>query len=130
MSPELCFPIDVTNERGECFVQRFIKGFLSLLYLFFVMAMARSLGNKVFQTKACRRVETNNMQTIVVDMNERAKAKALVMKEGTSSAYFMVAIETVVIGKVYDHHATENLQIDKILVPSFYQNFETLVLFS
>lgn len=115
MSPELCFPIDVTNERGECFVQRFIKGFLSLLYLFFViMAMARSLGNRVFQTKACRRVETNKMQTIVVDMNERAKASALVMKEGTSSAYLMVAIETVVIGKVYDHHATENLQIVSI----------------
>lgn len=53
------------------------------------------------------------MQTIVVDMNERAKANALVMKEGTSSAYFMVAIETVVIGNVYDHHATENLQIVK-----------------
>lgn len=75
------------------------------------MAMARSLGNKVHQTKACRKVETNNTETIVDDMNERETARPLLRTEGTCSAYFMVATDTVVMGNVYDHHATENLQL-------------------
>lgn len=74
------------------------------------MAMARSLGNKVRHTKPWRSVETKSTQTIVEDMNDSAKARPLVMGEATSSAYLMVAIEAVVIGNVYDHHATENLR--------------------
>lgn len=73
------------------------------------MAMARSFGNKVFQTKPCKRVDTNRMATIVVDINERDKARPLLPTEGACSAYLIVAIDAVVIGKVYDHHDTENL---------------------
>ena len=64
------------------------------------MAMARSLGNNVRQTKACRNVETNNTKTIVDDMNERDTARPLLRTEGTCSAYFMLATDTVVRGKV------------------------------
>lgn len=73
------------------------------------MAIARSLGKRVRQTKAWRRVEMNRMKTIVDDMKERVTARPLLMTEGACSAYFIVAIDAVVIGNVYDHHATENL---------------------
>lgn len=49
------------------------------------------------------------MATIVVDMNESDNARPLLTSEGASSAYLIVAIDTVVIGKVYDHHDSENL---------------------
>lgn len=74
------------------------------------MAMARSFGNSVRQTKAWRRVEMNKMATIVDDTKERESARPLLIIVGTCSAYLMVATEAVVMGKVYDHHATENLQ--------------------
>lgn len=88
-----------------CLVQRLIsyallKGFFSLVIFFFVIAIAKSFGNNVCQTKACRRVETNNTKTIADDMKERVIARPLLGIEGTSSAYLMVATEAVVIGKV------------------------------
>lgn len=64
------------------------------------MAMARSLGNKDRHTKACRRVETKSTATMVEDMRERPRAKPLLKKQGTSSAYLIVAIDAVVMGKV------------------------------
>lgn len=81
----------------------------SLPCFLFFMAMARSFGNKVFQTKPCRRVETSSMATIVDDINESDKARPLLPTEGVCSAYLIEAIDAVVIGKVYDHHDTENL---------------------
>lgn len=51
----------------------------------------------------------NNTETIVEDMNDRLRARPLLKKQGTCSAYFIVATDAVVMGKVYDHHATENL---------------------
>lgn len=45
-------------------------------------------------------MEKNNTKTIVEDMNDSAKARPLLITEGTSSAYLMVAIEAVVIGNV------------------------------
>lgn len=50
------------------------------------------------------------MATIVDDTKERVSARPLLIIVGTCSAYLMVATEAVVMGKVYDHHATENLQ--------------------
>lgn len=52
----------------------------------------------------------NKMATIVDDTKERESARPLLIIVGTCSAYLMVATEAVVMGKVYDHHATENLQ--------------------
>lgn len=52
----------------------------------------------------------NKMATIVDDTKERVSARPLLIIVGTCSAYLMVATEAVVMGKVYDHHATENLQ--------------------
>lgn len=98
--------VEETSDKGVCFVHPltlyddFFNGFFSLPCLLFVMAIAKSLGNKVRQTKAWRRVETNNMETIVDDIKERLNARPLLMKQGTSSAYLIVAIDTVVIGKV------------------------------
>lgn len=40
------------------------------------------------------------METIVDDIKESPKARTLVITEGTSSAYLIVAIDIVVIGKV------------------------------
>lgn len=73
--------------------------------------MARSLGNNVCHKNACRRVEKNKTHTIVVDMKESDSASPFVITDGTSSAYLIVANDAVVMGKVYDHHATENLQM-------------------
>lgn len=71
-----------------------------LLHLFFVMAMAKSFGNKERHTNALRRVHTSNKETIVEDMSESRRARPLLMPQGTSSAYLMVANDAVVIGKV------------------------------
>lgn len=75
-------------------------GFFSFASLLFVMAMARSFGNNVRQTKAWSSVETNNIDTIVDDTKERVKARPLLIVEGAASEYLMLAIDTVVIGKV------------------------------
>lgn len=45
------------------------------------------------------------------EKKERVSARARLGTQGTASAYFIVATEAVVIGKVYDHHATENLHM-------------------
>lgn len=101
--------MEETRERGFCFAQRLIfncifslEAFIlpPLLHFFFVMAMARSFGNKEHHTKACRRVEMSNKETMVEDMRERTRASALLMTLGTCSAYLMVANDAVVIGKV------------------------------
>jgi len=73
------------------------------------MAIATSFGNKFLHTKACKNVETNRTETMVEATNESERAKPLVITEVSCSAYLIVAIDAVVIGKVYDHHATENL---------------------
>ncbi|KAG9148590.1 hypothetical protein Leryth_018304 [Lithospermum erythrorhizon] len=62
--------------------------------------ITRSLGNRVRQTNAWRRVDANKTVTIADDMRDNDKAKVLVMAEGTSSAYLIVAIAKVVIGNV------------------------------
>lgn len=105
LSTELCFPMFVTSDSGDCFAQRlisyaFFNGFFSLPCFLFVMAIARSLGNRVRHTKAWRSVETSNMETIVDDMNESVKARPLLITVGTCSAYLIVAIEAVVMGNV------------------------------
>lgn len=82
-----------------------------MVSLLFVIAIARSFGNKLCQTKPWRSVETNKTQTIAEEMKESVSARARLVKQGTASAYFIVATEAVVIGKVYDHHATENLHM-------------------
>lgn len=56
-------------------------------------------------------METNKTQTMAEEKKERVSARARVGTQGTASAYFIVATEAVVIGKVYDHHATENLHM-------------------
>ncbi|URD79137.1 TVP38 TMEM64 family membrane protein [Musa troglodytarum] len=68
------------------------------------------VGNKEPQTNAWRSVDTNSRDTMAEDMSERLRARPLLTKQGAASAYLMVASEAVVIGNVYDHHATENLQ--------------------
>jgi len=75
------------------------------------MAMATSFGNKFFHITACKTVETIRTETIVEDTNESERAKPFVITEVSCSAYLIVAIDAVVIGKVYDHHASENLSI-------------------
>lgn len=64
------------------------------------MAMARSFGNKDCHTNACRRVETKSTVTMVEDTTERLRAKPLLKKHGTSSAYLIEAKDAVVMGKV------------------------------
>lgn len=54
-------------------------------------------------------VETKSTETMVEDKKESVRTSPLLMKHGTFSAYLIVAREAVVMGKVYDHHATENL---------------------
>lgn len=51
------------------------------------------------------------MNTVIVDMTERPRAKILVNHEDATLAYWMAAIAAAVIGNVYAHHEIENLHI-------------------
>lgn len=63
-----------------------------------VIAMAMSLGKRVFQTKACKRVVTKRPKTVIVATVERSTAKTCVKRWGTCSEYLIVAIDVDVIG--------------------------------
>lgn len=108
-----------TAERADCYFELltvgdfFSMGLASSMAFFFVMAMAGSFGNK---TKPWMRVEKIRTQTMVVDIAERMTMSPLLRTFGTASPYLMVATAAVVMGKVYAHHATENLQISQLLL--------------
>ena len=93
------------------------------------MAIAMSLGNKLRNTKACRRVDTSKAVTIRVDIVARVNAKLFVTQFVTSFEYLMVAMAAAVIGNVYAHHAIENLNPLKKLIrtacPNIYKGVRT-----
>lgn len=59
---------------------------------------------------------TNKAETVRLEMAESEINMALVTGFWTSLAYEMVAMAAAVIGKVYAHHANENLQSQTSLI--------------
>lgn len=72
--------------------------------------MAMSLGNKSRSTNAWMIVVTSTAVTVSVATTHRMRAKLLVAMVGTAFEYLIVATAAAVIGNVYAHHASENLQ--------------------
>lgn len=99
LSPSLAS--ELSDCRYECLL--FPIGLLSAI------AMAMSLGKRSRSTKAWTTVETSKAVTVRVEMEERVMDKPCVNGFWTSLEYLMDAMETPVMGKVYAHHANENL---------------------
>lgn len=74
-----------------------------------LMAIAMSLGKRSWSTKACKMVVMRRIVTMIVAVRESMTARACVTTFVTSFEYLMVVMAALVIGKVYAHHAKENL---------------------
>ena len=72
-----------------------------------VMAMETSLGKRSLSTNAWNMVVTSRPATVTVAMPDSPMESATVRTLLTSVAYVIVAIDALVIGNVYAHHARE-----------------------
>jgi len=104
------------TSRAEVFVRfmteiaafGFLRFFLDLIF-FSVIAMAMSLGKRSWRTKAWIVVAASRAITVNAETADSPQERDLVNTFVTFAVYLMVAIEAPVIGKVYAHHAKENL---------------------
>ena len=80
-----------------------------------VMAMDTSLGKRSFRRKAWYMVVARTPVTVTTAIPDNPTASERVNTLSTSDAYNTVAKATLVIGNVYAHHASENLNPRKRL---------------
>ena len=81
------------------------------------MAIAMSLGKRSRSTKAWMIVVTRRDATMIIAVTESRTDRTCVNVFVTSVEYLIVAMAAPVIGKVYAHHASENLIIrNKMIV--------------